>query len=106
MRENLFFHSCLQCIRTIKRRCCFSFFFSAPADPLAEDEPTHTTGNGVVSEVGHVQACVCAMTKKSGLIEIFSSCVFRQQGMLQGRMVTVTATVMTTTMTSALRLET
>lgn len=42
----------------------------------------------------------------AGLIEMFSSCVFRQQRMLQGRMVTVTATVMTTTMTSALRLET
>lgn len=55
---DIFIHSFLQCIRTIKSCCCFSFFFSAPADPLAEDESTHTAGNGVVTEVGGVQACV------------------------------------------------
>lgn len=107
---DIFIHSFLQCIRTIKSCCCFSFFFSAPADPLAEDESTHTAGNGVVTEVGGVQACVLFCLFVSFcchvLIEIFPPCVFRQQGMLQGRMVTVTATVMMTMMTSALRLET
>lgn len=34
------------------------FFFSAPVDASAEDESTHTTGNGVVAEVGDVQAHV------------------------------------------------
>lgn len=77
----MFIHSFLQCITTITSCCCFfSFFFSAPADPLAEDESTHTTGNGVVSEVGDVQAhvyaelCLCLFSLLSGLIEFFSPC--------------------------------
>lgn len=112
VRENVFIHSFLQCIKTIKSCCCFSFFFSAPADPLAEDEATHTTGNGVVSEVGDVQAhvyaelCLCLFSLLSGFNRIFLPLCISRQGMLQGRMATVTATVMTTMTTSALQLET
>lgn len=56
---NCVIHSFIQCIRTIKSHC---FLFSAPADPSAEDESTHTTGNGVVSEVGNVHTHVHCLT--------------------------------------------
>lgn len=47
-------------MRTLKSRCFSSS--SAPADASAEDEAPHTTGNGVVAEVGGVHAPVPVLT--------------------------------------------